>query len=395
MTTASKAFKEYLHTRTKPVSVFDVSQLPEPYRSRYELYLEATRLNLVRYIETHRLDVDPERVHVGFVAHPRLNAWAVEPNGFHFIGINAALPCLVDRLWNMVLARTPALPSIGRAPTKIDPVWSLPPNPSWVSEEEDVGSEELVEDILDACEFGVPEDEDRARFAAEMASLTTMFALFHESGHLLAGHSARMNELGLQDGVVELDDGGTGQRVPDDRHAWELIADHYAFETLMLRLNSTELLKGSSPLASRWWREANAADVPMKNEAEIAVVTAAMSALFLLFVAGETGATPTHPHPFVRLSFLVLQERHVLPTSAGPEGRIVSDMAWAALSQVWAGFRMLGMPTLVTPEFPKVRSTLKALEVRVLQSRKDLKHLSWDARQRPTSELGSSAVMPP
>jgi len=96
MTTASKAFKEYLHTRTKPVSVFDVSQLPEPYRSRYELYLEATRLNLVRYIETHRLDVDPERVHVGFVAHPRLNAWAVEPNGFHFIGINAALPCLVD-----------------------------------------------------------------------------------------------------------------------------------------------------------------------------------------------------------------------------------------------------------------------------------------------------------
>lgn len=391
MATAAERFDEYLTTRTRPSRRFNGSTLPSELRERGELLCTIASSHLRRYIQQHSLDVDPELIHVGLVAEPRLNAWAAKHAGVYLVGINAAVPALVDRIWNRILGQTEAFPRVGDPNTARDTPATPLPNPTWLSDDDRLDDEALADEIADASMLELPADGTRARFAAEMSALTTTFCIFHEAGHLLAGHADRAAMLGLRDGVQEGPEesaaGGPAGTAPGnglDRHAWEVVADHYGFQVLLQQMAQGGALRRGSPIAERWWRGIDAPDPVQRFEVELAVGSAAMAALFLLFVAANASSSATHPHPFLRLSFLSLQRQHVLAAPPAEDGANASDVAWTALSQVWAGFKLLGLPTLATPPFDKVHGVLKDLEQRVRVSNDSLRGLGWDARRQAT-----------
>lgn len=121
--------------------------------------------------------------------------------------------------------------------------------------------------------------------------------------HLLGGHtrlplianpSGRICELNsYRQSVV-----AGGARQIDTSCGLELLADHYAFEMLLLKLQRTLLVKPNSttPLGGAWWERSTCS--ANSSDSTLAVAAAAAACLFLLFYSAGIEASETHPHPF-------------------------------------------------------------------------------------------------
>lgn len=225
--------------------------------------------------------------------------------------------------------------------------------------------------------------------------MTLSFCLLHEAGHLLGGHtklaSAKSGGRICELNAYKQSDAPVEDRQRDTSYGLELLADHYAFETLLLKLHRTSLVKPNSTslLAGPWWE--GSASSSNSSDAALAVASAAAACLFLLFYCGGVRASETHPHPFYRISWLMLQESHLLEQEESPVPN--ADVAWNAVREVWTAFQKLGLRTMPVPGGESFNEELRRLLEIVHGLRVELEPLSWDyayaMRPQPTdAQLG-------
>jgi hypothetical protein len=361
------------------VGVVDVQLLPPFLAERAALALELVRSHLDSYVARGNLSVDRSSIHVDVFGGAQAEAFAHSPDGDHFVGASLGMMSAIDRIWNALLSVPEAFPAIGDCSSSTTGV-TLPAAPLSM-ERPPASLQELVESLEAMSEAERPSCPVRAQFAAEMSAVTLTFCLLHEAGHLLGGHTRLPRCPHASGRICELNSYGQDATIGshlqiDASYGLELLADHYAFETLLLKLQRSSFVRplSNSSLGGAWWEKTGGDASP--SDSALAIGSAASGCLFLLFYLAGTRASETHPHPFYRISWLLLQEAHLIKPEDG--GVLNTDVAWNAVSEVWGAFQKLGLPTMPVPHGAAFNKELNRLLIIVHDLRVELEPFSWD-----------------
>lgn len=360
--------------------VVDIRLLPPFLAARATSALHLVRSHLDNYIARSNLGVDRSSIHIDIFGGAAAEAFAYSPDGDHFIGASLGMMSAIDRIWNALLSVPEAFSAIGDCSSSSTSV-TLPALP--LSMECPPSSlKELVESLEAMSEAERPSCPVRAQFAAEMSAVTLTFCLLHEAGHLLGGHTRLPRSPYAKGRICELNAYGQSAAIGDPgqietSYGLELLADHYAFETLLLKLQRSSFVSphSNSSLKGTWWEKAGGVSNP--SESALAIGSAAAGCLFLLFYSAGTRVSETHPHPFYRISWLLLQETHIIEQEGGNTPN--TDIAWGAVSEVWSAFQKLGMPVMPVPRDVVFYEELNRLLQIVIGVRSKLAPYSWDS----------------
>jgi hypothetical protein len=364
---------------------FPVDKLPEFQRLRAQAVMELTRSYLAGYIEQYSLAIDPKDIYIGIYTdrHAQAFAFSDPDSPGHFIGISVGLLGVVDRMWHDLLNAPGSFPSLGtvpmtqpRQPLRASPNSLCPEPPPF----------ESIPQVLQAVsESNVPEDPVRAAFAAELSALTLAYCVLHEAAHIVGGHTFWKKTTSGDALISEMSPAASATSPADPdfpmhAQALELIADHYAFQILLLRASDLGMFKtGSpSPLRTAWWHDP--ADPPVGDDAD-AVYAAACAApvcLFLLFLSAGKRQDWDHPSPWHRMLWLLQQSDHILKR---PDGEPFSpDAGWHAAMAVWSAYQKLGLPTVPVPPHERTFQLLRIYESNVKLINELIAPYTWDAK---------------
>jgi hypothetical protein len=217
------------------------------------------------------------------------------------------------------------------------------------------------------------------------------FCILHEAAHVLAGHSSWRRAMGLQDLVSEM----VSNTCPDESkhvlecHALELLADHFAFETLLSRLaNPTKLALFTWSIKKAWWSERLDTSIAEEGNAPLAQASAAGACLFLLFLSGGNRGSNRHPDFWHRILWILLQKSHIVTKSNGDP--FESEVGWQGAIAVWEAYKTLGLPSLKVGPHDRTLTELSLYEQAAKTVAELVAPYSWDAcRKTPDIQISA------
>jgi hypothetical protein len=266
-----------------------------------------------------------------FVRSMRVSAMATKTAEADYVLISRGAIASIYGTMSGLMSTPSFMPSVGVASAEVSPNVPLtngfPPMPLLTKEHDET-----------TVSFYHPSDPARGAFGTMLADNALHFLLWHELGHILAGHLEWMEKLGLA-ALVSIADTDGGM---PDRHVLECDADCFAAHV--------ESYLNCHPSVQPSWKDTFQWSVDPTDAGLIAYATA-VSALFRLIDSG--GLAPTapkgsHPHPAVRSNIaasfaysLAMVAGQLVP---GDLPRIVTGSV-GLVEQTWAHLGLPGQRT--------------------------------------------------
>lgn len=269
--------------------VFDPSVLPDSFGDLLTELVDSANL-MVDGLRQHMSAPWATRpLHVAFTNSEEVNARAKKGKDADYILVTIGVVGKVYGTMYGMLSTPSFLPEVGNANQEETPnellTAGFPPMPL-------LGPDDGDEPV----EFYLPADQTRATFAMHLSSTALHFLLYHEIGHIVAGHFELLEHQGFAAAISEF-----GTPAPRDATTPSLCVLECDADAFAAHAGSfVDLNPGSDGL----WKEVFGWErVPGKDAGFIAHA-AAISILFRML--GNDGFAPesvdptSHPHPAVR-----------------------------------------------------------------------------------------------
>lgn len=273
-------------------SALDFSQMDENFADFYRrLQVRADSASQI-FCETF----SPEQahpIHVAFLADKTINARACLENGQYFIGIHAALPCILHFLFNTLL-RTPVYyPGVG----------------SLQGDDYAIYARGIPTSLPDACDLyqalalivssSRPICDQRAAAASQLTELAVGFCVYHELAHIQTGHVASNCNLFGEREFLEF----FGWNFPPDARRIARVWEYEADKIAAIMLAGNDLLNKDN---QQYFMETFAVDCNWEFHQILGLLCSALFVLFHLMNQKRPflGFLSNHPHPALRYSYV-------------------------------------------------------------------------------------------
>ncbi len=244
-------------------------------------------------------------LHVTFTNSEEVNAYADKGKAADYILITIGAVSKVYGAMYGMLSTPSFLPEVGNANQEKTPnellTGGFPPMPL-------LGSDDGDEHV----EFCLPVDQRRSTFAMQLSSIALHFLLYHEIGHIVAGHFELLEQQGFVPIISEFGTPAPRDATPPARYVLECDADAFAahFGSFI----------DLHPESDGLWKEVFGWEAVPGKDAGFIAHAVAISILFRML--GNDGFAPeslnprTHPPPAVR-SCLAISRTMSLAAVAG------------------------------------------------------------------------------
>lgn len=218
--------------------------------------------------------------------------------------------------------------------------------------------------IIEACEtlpsVSRPRSDRRALVASKLAELACGFCMFHEVGHVVAGHTPFAMTLCSSDSICELSESGESNTLLQvcEREA-DLIAIMQLASILISPSEHRDHFRACFEL-----EEEEDESIPY-HMLSIALFSVRILFLYLGQFNGEIKTKSLHPHPLVRATYVHSALRIMAIEDLGLDVEILDEMLDNAADQSSAVWHELGLevPALNGDQPPEWYSTEVAVEV--------------------------------
>ncbi len=238
---------------------------------------------------------EPQSIHTVFLRNKTVNATAKLENNKYYIGINAALPCVMHFTFNMLL-RTPCyFPDLGDR-DDYDDEYRQFQNGIPLSLPNDVPIEDALWGIVSTSR---PSSDKRAVAATLLTEIAMSFCVYHELAHIQTGHVVSAKEMLDEKEFLELS--AITRSISDRKifRVWEYEADKIS----SIMLSANDMLDKNN---QKYFCEAFEIDMDNDIYKLFGVILSSLYVLFHLFnqmVPGSKSSS-NHPHPTLRYSYV-------------------------------------------------------------------------------------------
>lgn len=225
-----KAFETYF--AANGFNCFDYGTLPEALRGLYLVPQEVGYEMLKSFCLKAGREKFLDKCVVDYLANPQFQAYAASSRGAHFIGISAALPALLQALFqNLFTFTNPFSPGWEEAEDADEIAYDFPDKLMRGR----FRPEHLYPEVTALVSDTVPLEKWQRKMAVKLAELAIVFCVGHEIGHVVRGHTVLAKRRRLF-AVAEVDEPGSqSKRRPLGKwlsQSWELQADQTAIALL-------------------------------------------------------------------------------------------------------------------------------------------------------------------
>lgn len=237
----------------------------------------------------------PQSVCTVFLRDKTVNATAKLENNKYYIGINAALPCIIHFTFNMLLRTPYYFPKLGDR-NDYDDEYRQFPNGIPLSLPNDVPIEDALWGIVSTSR---PSSDKRAVAATLLTEIAMSFCVYHELAHIQTGHVISAKEMLDEKEFLELS--AITRSVADRKifRVWEYEADKLS----SIMLSANDMLDENN---QKHFCEAFEIDRDNDIYKLFGVILSSLYVLFHLFnqmIPGFKSAS-NHPHPTLRYSYV-------------------------------------------------------------------------------------------